>query len=229
MRRRTTYAPVVSFGNSTRTARGYRHDVTSRSAEWWETTRGGTARDRLLASAETCFERFGLEKTNVEDVASEAGVSRATVYRHFPGGRDEVVLGVLLGHAQAFLSSLARRLERQPTIVEAIVQGVLETLAAANEDPSLAQLFSPTAASHTASLAGRSAALFDLAAEHLGPLFERAQEEGRLRPGVEPAGATEFVVRMILSLLAVPDAHPRSAAARREFVRVYCAGALLTG
>ncbi len=33
----------------------------------------------------------GVAKTTVEDVAREAGVSRATVYRAFPGGRDEMV------------------------------------------------------------------------------------------------------------------------------------------
>src|SRR3546814_9749490 len=47
------------------------------------------ARDRLIDAAETCFTRFGVAKTTLEDIATEAGVSRATVYRYFEGGRDE--------------------------------------------------------------------------------------------------------------------------------------------
>ena len=47
----------------------------------------GSSRRPTTASA-----RWGLAKTTVEDAAREAGVSRATVYRYFPGGRDELDL-----------------------------------------------------------------------------------------------------------------------------------------
>ena len=40
-----------------------------------------TARDRLLDAAEACFERSGISNTTVEDIAKQASVSRATVYR----------------------------------------------------------------------------------------------------------------------------------------------------
>src|SRR4051794_26288848 len=50
-----------------------------------------TVRDRVLAAAYTCVTRFGLAKTTIEDVVKESGVSRATIYRHFPGGRDELL------------------------------------------------------------------------------------------------------------------------------------------
>ena len=34
-----------------------------------------------------CCERWGVEKVTVDDIARESGVSRATLYRVFPGGR----------------------------------------------------------------------------------------------------------------------------------------------
>ncbi len=43
-------------------------------------------RERLLQATYDCVARWGLAKTTVEDAAREAGVSRATVYRYFPGG-----------------------------------------------------------------------------------------------------------------------------------------------
>ena len=38
-----------------------------------------------------CIERWGLAKTSLEDVATEAGLSRATLYRWFAGGRDQLI------------------------------------------------------------------------------------------------------------------------------------------
>ena len=40
-------------------------------------------RERILEAAEACFARFGITKTTLGDVASEAGVARVTVYRQF--------------------------------------------------------------------------------------------------------------------------------------------------
>ena len=48
--------------------------------------------DRLLAATYHCVERFGLGKTTIDDVVKESGVSRATIYRQFAGGRDELLL-----------------------------------------------------------------------------------------------------------------------------------------
>ena len=47
-----------------------------------------TLRDRLLAATYRCVSRFGLGKTTIDDVAKESGLSRATIYRQFPGGRE---------------------------------------------------------------------------------------------------------------------------------------------
>ena len=40
--------------------------------------------DRIIEAAHTCFSRFGFNKTSMEDIAREAGLSRRSVYRHFP-------------------------------------------------------------------------------------------------------------------------------------------------
>ncbi len=42
-------------------------------------------RRRLLACARKLFRELGVEPVSMEDIASEAGVSRATVYLHFSG------------------------------------------------------------------------------------------------------------------------------------------------
>ncbi|MEI6571447.1 MAG: TetR/AcrR family transcriptional regulator [Actinomycetes bacterium] len=43
-----------------------------------------STQDRLIGATLVCVSRHGLAKTTVDDVAREAGVGRATLYRYFP-------------------------------------------------------------------------------------------------------------------------------------------------
>ena len=43
---------------------------------------------RVLDAAKACVERWGMAKLTIDDIANAAGVSRATLYRMFPGGKD---------------------------------------------------------------------------------------------------------------------------------------------
>lgn len=184
------------------------------------------ARDRLVDAAEVCFTRFGVAKTTLEDIATEAGVSRATVYRYFGGGRDEIILGVVLREGREFLASLDHRVQREQTLGDAIVEGVLYTVAAVRRSDHLALLFAPEVAGHTTSIAGASAALYELTQDFLRPIFDQARTSGQLRDGIVSEDAAEFVLRMILSLLSVAGPRRRPQAKEREFLRTYCAGAI---
>ena len=42
----------------------------------------------MLDAAKRCCEQWGIAKVTIDDIAAEAGVSRATLYRMFPGGKD---------------------------------------------------------------------------------------------------------------------------------------------
>jgi hypothetical protein len=53
----------------------------------------GPAEQRVVDALLACIARWGVSKTTVEDVAREAGISRATIYRLFPGGKDVVSSG----------------------------------------------------------------------------------------------------------------------------------------
>ena len=98
------------------------------------------ARDRLLDAAEACFERSGISKTTVEDVAKQASVSRATVYRYF-AGRDAVVSGVILRATERYLRRVRGRVEAQPNLGSAILEFVEVTIRAAHRDETIALLF----------------------------------------------------------------------------------------
>ena len=63
-------------------------------------------RERIAVAADELFVADGVRATSVERIAARAGCSRMTVYRHFPGGKAdiirEVVLRQVLGESDAF-------------------------------------------------------------------------------------------------------------------------------
>ena len=65
------------------------------------------ARRRLLDAAEVCYERRGVSRTTVDDIAKEASVHRTTVYRYF-GTRDDVLAFVLLRETADVIDSAER-------------------------------------------------------------------------------------------------------------------------
>lgn len=185
------------------------------------------ARDRLIDAAEACFSRFGVSKTTLEDIASEAGVSRATVYRYFEGGRDEIILGVVLREARQFLAALQKRVGREADLADAVVEGIMYTIASVRKNEHLGLLFAPEVAGQTTSIAGASTALFEITTDFLRPIFDQAHRQGRLRRDVVAEEAAEFVLRMILSLLSVDGPRRRSDAKQRQFLRTFCASAIV--
>jgi AcrR family transcriptional regulator len=68
--------------------------------------------EKVVHAALSCFARWGVAKTTLDDIAREAGVSRATIYRQFPGGKD-VVLDAVAGRELAqFFAGLRDEMDR---------------------------------------------------------------------------------------------------------------------
>lgn len=184
------------------------------------------ARERLIDAAEACFVKYGVMKTTIEDVAGVANVSRATVYRYF-AGRDDLILGVLLRGGERFLALLGQQIEASDDLGDAIINGVVYTLAAIQRDQNLALLFAPETAGLTTSIAGASDALFDLTAEFLRPHFERGLAEGTFRPGLDLNDAAEWTLRSILTLVTIEGPRKRTEAQLLGFLHTYLAPALI--
>jgi AcrR family transcriptional regulator len=86
---------------------------------------GGTAQEnRIVNAALRCIARWGTMKTTLDDVAREAGCSRATVYRAFPGGKEAVMLSAARREVARFLAALAGRLDAAATLEDALASGM---------------------------------------------------------------------------------------------------------
>ena len=86
----------------------------------------GTQEERILDAALVCIARWGLAKTGLDDVAREAGVSRATVYRAFPGGKEAVIEAVARTELARFFSAVEGRMAAATTLEDLLVAGMVE-------------------------------------------------------------------------------------------------------
>ena len=176
------------------------------------------ARERYLSAAESCYARFGLAKTTVEDVARAAGVSRATVYREF-GNRDELLLAVVTREAGRVAAEAEIHLRRFADVGSWIVEGMLFCLTEIPRRPVLSMLLAPEDVGRTSRLILTSEQLLAIGADMLRPIFEPAHRAGLLRESVELNTLMDWVLRVLMSYLTVPSHLARSAGEMRHLLR----------
>jgi AcrR family transcriptional regulator len=83
------------------------------------------ARERILDAAYACVSRYGIAKTTVEDAAREARVARATVYRNFPGGKDQLIRETISREAGRFFEQLAMAVAHADSFAELLEEALL--------------------------------------------------------------------------------------------------------
>jgi AcrR family transcriptional regulator len=185
-----------------------------------------TLRERVLEGALACVGRFGLAKTTVDDVAKESGVSRATIYRYFPGGKDQLTADVVawemgrffrrLGEAVAGAPDLAALLEEALIFARRAVagHGVLQRVLATEPDRLLPLI------------TVEADRVLRLIAGFLVPYLERERDAGSVRSGTDLDAAADYIARMFLSLIGSPGGWDLEDPAE---VRVLVRGHLLAG
>jgi AcrR family transcriptional regulator len=182
--------------------------------------------ERWLDAAAACYERYGLAKTTVEDVAQAAGVSRATLYRRFKS-RDELLLAVIVREAGRLAAEAEVTIRRFDDVDAWIVEGMLLCLREIPRRPLLAMLFAPEEVGAASRLVLTSERLLAIGSDFLRPMFEAARERGLLREGVRIDVLMEWVLRILMSYLTVPSHLARSDAELRQLLRAMILPAVL--
>ena len=179
---------------------------------------------RILDAAEQCMGRHGL-RVSMNDVAAHAGLSRRTVYHHFPN-RDALVEAVLERTVAAFVAEVAPHVDRRPTLDEQVAEAAVQitrhqaavdfTLRLPQRNDSLLATVLVLHLDHLLE------ALVDFWAVRLGAAAER----GDLRPGLDIRQVGEWIVRLTFSFALMPpvviDLGDENAV--RDFVRTHLRG-----
>src|SRR4029078_913121 len=79
---------------------------------------------RIRDAALVCIGRFGLAKTTIDDIAREAGCSRATLYR-CSDGSPAILRAAVVAELDRVASALVGAGRRAPTFADAVTAVVL--------------------------------------------------------------------------------------------------------
>lgn len=152
-------------------------------------------RERILQATYDCVARWGIGKTTVEDVARQADMSRATVYRHFPGGKDQLILDTVSWETGRFFSHLVERVGPAPTLRTALELALRYGHQAVEDHAVLQKVLETEPDLLLPRLTISADSLVAVIAAFLAPWLGDAD----LADEVSPGEAGEFLARMILS------------------------------
>src|SRR5438874_2713820 len=126
--------------------------------------------------------------------------SRATIYRYFPGGKDQLITEVIAWEAQRFFMRLAEAVAGAATFAELVEQALMFGHRAIDEHEVLQKILvtEPDRLLPQLTLEGTRLKQF-VTAFLIGSI-----PADNLRPGVTAAAAADYVARMLLSYVNGP-------------------------
>ncbi len=157
-------------------------------------------RVRIIDGTLSCLARYGTAKTKVDDIARQAGVSRATVYRVFPGGRDEILGAVVDTEMARLFSALGVRLGEAADLTEALVGGIVEASSRIRNHAALGYLVANEPEIVLGHLAfDESDRLLTMASQFTAPFLARWMTPA------EAERVAEWATRIVLSYAIAPS------------------------
>jgi AcrR family transcriptional regulator len=157
---------------------------------------------RVLDATKTCCERWGIAKVTIDDIAAAANVSRATLYRMFPGGKDVLFEALRVKELEDFFARLTTHLVGVDGLEELLVQTVVYSTQELRADEHLAIML--------ASEPGDT--LGNLTVQGLPRIIRMATLilSGRVEPYMDRANASrlvELLARLVISYFLAPSEH----------------------
>ncbi|WP_068278554.1 TetR/AcrR family transcriptional regulator [Aldersonia kunmingensis] len=163
-----------------------------------------TVTERLLDAAETLLATKGIRATTMLQVAEEAGVSRAWLYRHFPD--KQALLGAAIVRLNdEYWARSHRELDEVEHFEEQLAAGVRLGRSAYDSPGALVMRLRMTEPEEFAACAGAGVQglVPDLALFWL-PYVTAARERGEIDATGDDTEVSEWIARILISLATVP-------------------------
>lgn len=160
--------------------------------------------EQVLAGAYDCVARYGMAKTTIDDVARASGVSRATIYRLFPGGREQLLRATVGWEMDRFFARLATEVADAPDLERRLERGLAFARRSVLEHEVLGRMLASEPEALLPLMTVEQHRVLRFITAYLRPLLDVEREAGRLEPRLDLDAASDHVARMLLSLIGSP-------------------------
>jgi AcrR family transcriptional regulator len=161
-------------------------------------------RERILVAALACIDLDGLSATSIEDIARRAGVGRATVYRQFPGGREQVLSETITWEVGRFFGGLEAAIADAPDLAARLDLAFVAGDRALSDHALLHRLLRTEPEAVLTELAVATELVLELIVAYLRDALEAEILAGRVRADLDVPVAADHLGRLFLSYLGTP-------------------------
>lgn len=182
---------------------------------------GDKTYERILDAGLALFIEFGLRRTTMEDVASKAGIGRATAYRRF-ADKDQLIQVVILRECQRELSLIESDLRKVNGGLERILESFVLAVTRAYKHPLLHRLMTSEPETILPMLTQRLWQMMGFFRIYLASLLDKVKQEGLIRDQSSEMLA-ELMLRLMQSMVLSPDGvmNPADEASVRKVAELY--------
>jgi AcrR family transcriptional regulator len=160
--------------------------------------------ERILRAAEECIRRWGLRRVSMNDVATEAGVSRGSVYRYYPD-RDALIQAVLERVADQRVAEAEPAVRRRRSLAGKVAEAAVFVRRLADEERRLGLDEHPGEPALATWRLASSPTMFARWIDFWVPFLEEARANGEVRADLDIRQASEWIMRILISLVTVPS------------------------
>ena len=175
--------------------------------------------EQIITAAKSCFAKFSIRKTTVEDICREAHISRTTFYKSFTSKND--VISMISFRETSIINKRSIEFQKGFDDIEVgIVESILYAIHLASNDPIIKFYLSPTENSGE-SVVDRSPEIWALQTEEWLPLYNLAHRAGRLRKGVTAESFARWITTVQYILLTRGLLMGEDESARRAMLKMF--------
>jgi AcrR family transcriptional regulator len=181
---------------------------------------------RILDAALDCYTYKGIAQTTLDEVARAAGVGRTTLYRYVKN-RDDLLRQVVLREARQQQEEVEVVTRYHDNLGDSLVDAIVHVMRGRRTRPMNALLFGATNEAVIDRINLSPVHFYAISRQILAPQFERARARGQIREGVTLELATQWVTRLILSLITYPEEFLEDEKALRSFLEMFLVPSLV--
>lgn len=155
----------------------------------------------VFAAAIRVMAEHGTRAATMDHIASESGVSRATLFRRY-GSKDALLQQALTHDLRRFLTGIEQRLDQLPAAPDRITEAFLACLQLSNH-PLLRNADTNGRAEFGRAITAGDPSPLELGHRFVTARLAAAQESGEL-PAGDPPMQADILIRVVLGYLLVP-------------------------